>query len=150
MFIWGGCFTLLTALYVYFYSDDSTKEVAAQKVASSRMLDMHLRVQLWHIFAYIIWGNRGWLCMWIMSLLVVLYSKHRKQEKRVARYWKRKMEEYNKRSDEGAIMDSQDEFNHGVHPMDPNVMVYWKNKVGVVIWLVVSGMLMCNALEVLK
>ena len=34
---------LLTALYVYFYSDDSTKEeVAPQKVASTGMLDMHL------------------------------------------------------------------------------------------------------------
>ena len=54
--------------------------------------------------------------------LVVLYSKHWKQ----AKYWKRKMEEYNKRSDEGAIRDSQDEFNHGVHPTDPNVLGYQK------------------------
>ena len=33
---------LLTVLYVYFYGDDSMKEeVAPQKVASTRMLDMH-------------------------------------------------------------------------------------------------------------
>ena len=31
-------------------------------------------------------------------------------------YWKRKMEELNNRSDEGAVTDSQDEFDHGVHP----------------------------------
>ena len=63
-------------------------------------------------------------------------------------YWKKKVESYNDRLDEGAITDSQDEYNHGVHPMDPNVMEY-QNKVGVIIWLGVSGMLMHNALEVL-
>ena len=53
------------------------------------------------------------------------------------------------RSDEGAVTDSQDEFDHGVHPMDPNVMEYQKNKVGVAIQSGVLGMLMCNALEIL-
>ena len=60
-----------------------------------------------------------------------------------------KMEEYNERSHEGTITDSQDEFDHRVHPMDPNVMSSQKIKVGVVIWSGVSGMLMHNALEVL-
>ena len=46
--------------------------------------------------------------------------------KREAKFWKRKMLEYNERSDEGATMDGQDEFEHGVHPMDPNVMGYQK------------------------
>ena len=36
------------------------------------------------------------------------------------------MQEYNERSDEGAIMDSQDEFDHRVCPTDPNVMGYQK------------------------
>ena len=60
------------------------------------------------------------------------------------------MEEYNERSDEGPITDIQDEFNHGVHPMDPMSWDTKKNKFGVVIWSEVLGMLMCNALEVLK
>ena len=33
---------LLTALYVYFYSNDSTKEEAAPQKVASRMLDTHL------------------------------------------------------------------------------------------------------------
>ena len=45
---------------------------------------------------------------------------------KMAKYWKRKMQEYNERSDEGTNMNSQDEFDHGVHPMDPNVMKYQK------------------------
>ena len=61
--------------------------------------------------------------MQMINLLAFLYSKHQKWEK-MSRYWKKKMEEYNERSDEGAIMDSQDEYDHGVHPMDPNVMGY--------------------------
>ena len=60
--------------------------------------------------------------MQIKGLFLILYSKHQKQ----AKYLKQKMEDYNKRSDEGAVMDSQDEFDHGVHPMDPNVMGYKK------------------------
>ena len=36
------------------------------------------------------------------------------------------MQQYNERLGEGAIMDSQDQFDHGVCPMDPNVMEYWK------------------------
>ena len=63
--------------------------------------------------------------MWIINLLVFLYSKLWKWEK-MAKYWKRKMQEYNERLDKGAIMDSQDELDHGVHPMDPNVMGYQK------------------------
>ena len=65
--------------------------------------------------------------MWIINLLVILYGKCWKQEKRMAKmakYWKRKMQEYNERSDKGAVNDSQDEFDHGVHLMDPNVMGY--------------------------
>ena len=53
---------------------------------------------------------------------------------------------------EGAVMDSQDEFDHGVYPKDPNVMGYWKKLrlVFVIFFLSgVLGMLMCNALEVL-
>ena len=33
---------------------------------------------------------------------------------------------------EGALTDSQDEMDHGVHPTDPNVISYKKNKVGVI------------------
>ena len=47
---------------------------------------------------------------------------------------KRKMEELNNRLDEGAVTDSQDEFDHGVHPKDPNIMGYQKEEGGVVIW----------------
>ena len=36
------------------------------------------------------------------------------------------MDEYNERSDKGAITDSQDEFDHEVYLMDPNVMEYQK------------------------
>ena len=36
------------------------------------------------------------------------------------------MEDYNAHSDEGAGMDSQDEFDHGVHAMDPSVMSFKK------------------------
>ena len=67
--------------------------------------------------------------MQIINLLFILYSKNQKQEKgmeRTVKYWKRKMQEYNERSDKGVVTDSQDEFDHGVHPMDPNVMGYWK------------------------
>ena len=38
------------------------------------------------------------------------------------------MQEYNERSDKGAVMDSHDEFDHGVCPMDPNVMGYQKKE----------------------
>ena len=51
---------------------------------------------------------------------------------KVWNYWKKKVEGYNERLDEGAITDIQVEFNHGVCPMDPNVMEY-QNKVGVTI-----------------
>ena len=43
---------------------------------------------------------------------------------KISKYWKKRAECYNKRSDEGAKIDSQDEYDHGVWPMDPNVMVY--------------------------
>ena len=61
--------------------------------------------------------------MQIISLLFIPYSKCQKQGQKVV-YWKRKMEELNNRSDEGAVMDSQDEFDHGVCPEDPNVIGY--------------------------
>ena len=54
------------------------------------------------------------------------------------------MEDYNERSNDGAVTDSLDEFNHGVYPTDPDVMGYQKIKVRVVIWLGVLGVLMCN------
>ena len=38
-----------------------------------------------------------------------------------------KMVEFNNRSDEGAVMESHDVFDHGVCPMDPNTMDYQKN-----------------------
>ena len=85
--------------------------------------------------------------MLIISLLVVLYSKQWKQPK----YWKRKMEEYNERSDEGAVMDSQDEFDHGVCPMDSYVMGYQERiRLALPFDQGVSGMLICNTLEVLQ
>ena len=43
--------------------------------------------------------------MQIINLLVFLYTKHQKWEK-MTKYWKRKMQEYNERSDKGAVMDS--------------------------------------------
>ena len=43
---------------------------------------------------------------------------------KMTKYWKKKMQEYNERLDEGAIMDSQDKFDHGVCSTDPNVMEY--------------------------
>ena len=49
-----------------------------------------------------------------------------------------KMEELNNRSDEGAVMDSQDEFDHGVCPEDPNVMGYQK-KLRLVFVILVRG-----------
>ena len=58
------------------------------------------------------------------------------------------MEGYSQRLDKEAITDSQDEYDHGVCPMDPNVMEY-QNKVGVIIWLGVFGMVMHDALQVL-
>ena len=64
--------------------------------------------------------------MWMISLLFVPYSKCQEQGQKVS-YWKRKREEFSNRSDEGAVMDSQDEFDHGVHPEYPNVMGYQKN-----------------------
>ena len=32
------------------------------------------------------------------------------------------------RSDEGALTDSQDKMEHGVQPMDPNILSYKKMK----------------------
>ena len=55
-----------------------------------------------------------------------LYSKHQKQLEGISKHWREKVEGYNERSDEGAITDSQDEYDHGVCPMDPNVMEYQK------------------------
>ena len=49
-----------------------------------------------------------------------------------------KMEDYKERSNEGAITDSQDEFDHGVCPKDPNVMGYQK-KLRLVFVILVMG-----------
>ena len=54
------------------------------------------------------------------------YSKHQKCLEKVSKFWKNLAEAYNKRSDEGADTDIQDECDHGVWPMDPNVMSYKK------------------------
>ena len=43
---------------------------------------------------------------------------------KMSKCWKKKKDEYNERSDKVAVMDIQDEFDHGVYPMDPNVMAY--------------------------
>ena len=51
--------------------------------------------------------------MWIINLLVILYSKHQKQMAKMAKYWKMKLQDYNEGSDEGAVTDSQDEFDQG-------------------------------------
>ena len=63
--------------------------------------------------------------MQIINLLVFLYSKCQKLEK-MAKYLKRKMQEYNDRSDKGAVTDRQDEFDLGVCLTDLNVMEYQK------------------------
>ena len=61
--------------------------------------------------------------MLMISLLLVPCSKCWQQGQKVV-YWKRKIEELNNRPDEGAVMDSQDEFDHGVCPEDPNIKGY--------------------------
>ena len=72
-------------------------------------------------------GNRGWLCVLILkSSQAFLYSKHWKCLKEISKFWKSPAEAYNKRSDEGADMESQEECDHGVCPTDPNIMVYKK------------------------
>ena len=53
--------------------------------------------------------------MQMISLLFIPYSKSWKQGQKVV-YWMRKMSELNNRSDEGAVMDSHDEFDHGSAP----------------------------------
>ena len=55
-----------------------------------------------------------------------LYSKHQKCLEKISKYWKKWVECYNERSDEGANMDSQYEYDHGVRSMDANVMSYKK------------------------
>ena len=65
------------------------------------------------------------LTMYVNNKSFGLLAKCQKWEK-LSKYWKKKMDEYNERLDKEAIMDSQDGFDHGVHPMDPNVMEYWK------------------------
>ena len=53
-----------------------------------------------------------------------LYSKCQKWLEKVLNYWKKVVEGYNERLDEGAIIDSQAAFDHGICPMDRNVMVH--------------------------
>ena len=63
----------------------------------------------------------------IKSLQAFHYSKCQKCLKEISKFWKSQAEAYNKRSNEGADMDSQDEHNHGI-------LTLWctrKNKVGV-------------------
>ena len=64
------------------------------------------------------------MCVDIRSSQAFHYSKHQKHLKEISKVWKSQAEAFNERSDEGADMDSQDEHDHGVWPMDPNVMVY--------------------------
>ena len=76
------------------------------------------------------------MCADIKSSHDFLYSKHQKCLEEISKFWKSQSDLYNKRSNEGTDMDSQDERYHGVQPMDPNVMAYKKkNKVGVIMWL---------------
>ena len=70
------------------------------------------------------------MCADIKSLQAFLYSKHQKCLEEISKFWKSQADLYNERSDEGADMDSQDEADHGVQPMDPNIMAYKKKKQG--------------------
>ena len=57
--------------------------------------------------------------------------------------------QYAERSDERVLTNSQDKMDHGVWPIDPNVMSFKRNKVGVIQWFGVLSMLMHDALEIL-
>ena len=67
--------------------------------------------------------------MWIISLLFVPYSKHWKQGQK--EYWKRRMEEFNNRSHEGVVANSQDEFDHWSTPRTLMSWIIKKIKVSV-------------------
>ena len=73
-------------------------------------------------------GNGVIMCADIKSLQAFLYSKCQKCLKEISKFWKSQADLYNGRSHEGADMDSQDERDHGVQPMDPNFMAYKKKK----------------------
>ena len=68
----------------------------------------------------------------------LFYSKKRKQLEAIQIYWLEKAQSFEQRSDEVADTDSQDEFDHGVHPTDENVGSYYKNgfKVSVCLFVV--------------
>ena len=57
-----------------------------------------------------------------------LFSKKRKHLQEIWKFWRRKWETYENRSDEAPETDSQDSEDHGVWPTGPNAMSYTKKK----------------------
>ena len=65
---------------------------------------------------------------WYEISLVLNCSKKKKCLERVGQYWKRKVVQYEDRSNEAPGTDSQDSLDHGVCPTNPNVLTYKKQK----------------------
>ena len=141
-----------SCLYVYFNSDVSPpKEMAPpQKVAPwYGTLDTHLWVQLWLIFCVYNLGNRSWLCVEIINL-------HRPSLKVIIKNVWRKLPNFGKNGQRdtmrslmrGPIQIAKKNMTMGSGPWT-QMLCHTKNKVGVIIWLGASGMLMHNALDLL-
>ena len=123
-----------SCLLSYFNSDESPPP---QKVAPSWKVALPGKWLPWiHIceykyglcFAYIIGKQGVIMCTDLKSLQAFHYSKHQKYLEEISKFWKSQAEAYKERSNEGTDMDSQDECDNGVQPMDLNVMVYKKKK----------------------
>ena len=130
-------------------SDDSTPEETAppQKVAPWHgILDKHLLVQLCLIFCMYNLGDRGWLCMQVINLHRPSFTVN------IKNIWK-KFEILEKMGTmrgkiRGPIQIARMNMTMGSSP-HTQMLCYTKNKVGVIIWLGVLGMMMHDALEVL-
>ena len=62
--------------------------------------------------------------MQLINEKAFFYSKWCKKLERISKYCRKMADQYGERSDEGVLTDSQDEMDHRVWPMDPNVMSY--------------------------
>ena len=78
------------------------------------------------MYLCIILGKKDELHMQLINEKAFFYSKQWKKLEKISKYWRKMADQYAKRLDEGALIDSQDEMDHRVQPMDPNVMSFRK------------------------
>ena len=120
------CLPLIVICILFLFNSDES----LSRESKWGTLDAHLWVQTW-FYLGIKFGKQGVILFaYIESSQASFYSKCRKCLEAMWWYWKGKADYYNKRSDEGADTDSQDERDQGVQPTDLNVMSYKKKKWG--------------------